>query len=371
MADQKKRVADQKKRWKEKSARYVATLVYVDEPQVVLLDHGDDSKIVAVAIEKEGFEYPVLGAEISHTQWIRYRRQFVDLRYLFDWPRWKKWYLFDLNQMSDDNKIPLSLANIADYRNQKYLPARGFFSEKHTEVSQEDVHVNLAIQKYKIDGAWEPLDLSVFFARIYDLYAFFVGINKFGSAKTSTVKKRDFLDAIMLHPLRGGASYVNLYADLREFLEFEERLTMSKIVKQSPGYFDIEGKADTLRDVSAAYLNFVEHYDELKKQYDVLHKFLSQMGLLKDPDRFEPKGPVADQIRDYSQAYATLIGLDYAIVHRVGGQNGLKTAKILLAHWRRLDRYFQFFAEGRVTLSRDGSGLPVANSPSIAAKPDA
>jgi len=131
-------MADPKQRWKENSARYVGTLVYVNEPQVVLLDHGDDAKIVGVAIEKEGFEYPFLGTEVSFNQWIRYKRQFVDLRYLFDWPRWKKWYLFDLDDISVEKKIPISPADVADYRNKQFLPAKGFFSRDHTEVFDEE-----------------------------------------------------------------------------------------------------------------------------------------------------------------------------------------------------------------------------------------
>lgn len=362
-------MADPKKRWKEKSARFVATLVYVDEPQVILLDHGDDAKIIAVAIERDGMEHPFLGAEINHTQWIRYQRQFVDLRYLFDWPRWKKWYLFDLASIDEDRTIPLVPADKADYRNESFLPAHGFFSRDHTEPDDIQTATNLATQKYKIDGTWEPIDLSLFFARIYDLYSFFLGMKKFTAPNTSQDQKKAFIDAVTYHPLRGGSSYVNLYSDLRGLLGFDERLAMRKIVKQSPGFVDIEGKADTLADVGSAYENFADNYEELKIKYTAFHKYLSNMGLLKDPDRFEPKGPVAEQIKKYSQEYAVLLDLDYTTVHRIAGRDGLLTAKILLAHWRRLDRYFQFFAEGRVRLSAEA--VPLASSPSIDTTPGA
>ena len=95
-------MADQKQRWKENSAKFVSLLVYLDERQVVMLDHGDDAKIIGVAIEKEGYEFPFLGAEISFSQWERYNRQFVDLRYLFLVPKWKRWYLFDLADQDEN-----------------------------------------------------------------------------------------------------------------------------------------------------------------------------------------------------------------------------------------------------------------------------
>ena len=81
----------------------------------------------------------------------------------------------------------------------------------------------------------------------------------------------------------------------------------------SPGHVDVEGKAATLEEIIVAYGNFVENYEEPKSQYAVFHKYLSQMGLLRDPDRFDPKGPVAEQIKKYSQQYAGLLGLDYSV----------------------------------------------------------
>jgi hypothetical protein len=101
-------MADPKKRWKEDAAKYVSTLVYLDEPQVVVLDHGDDAKIIGVAVERDGYDFPFLGAEISFSQWERYNRQFVDLRYLFLLPRWKRWYFFDLADQDETTRFRLS-----------------------------------------------------------------------------------------------------------------------------------------------------------------------------------------------------------------------------------------------------------------------
>src|SRR5271155_3723202 len=101
---------EQESRWRRKSGKYISTLVYLDEPQVILLEHGNDAKIISVAIEKEGYDYPFLGAEISNSQWIRYIRQFVDLRYLFLAPKWRRLYIFDLMKQDKDGYIPLEIA---------------------------------------------------------------------------------------------------------------------------------------------------------------------------------------------------------------------------------------------------------------------
>ena len=164
-------MAAARQRWKEGSARYVSTLVNLDGPQVVMLDHGDDAKIIGVAIDKEGYDYPFLGAEISFSQWERYNRQFVQLRYLFLVPRWKRWYIFDLADHDEKDRIPLERADKADYQNEKYLPSYGFWARSHTEENPVfESSAEVTSQKFLIDGTWDPPDISQFFARINDLY---------------------------------------------------------------------------------------------------------------------------------------------------------------------------------------------------------
>jgi hypothetical protein len=127
-------------RWKEPEAKLVGTLVYLDEPQVVFLDHGADAKIIGVAIDRDGMDYGFLGAEISWHQWQRYKRQFVDLRYLFLLPRWKRWYLFDLAAMNESTcMVPVIRAKEDVYKNEDYLPSHRFFAREHTAQIEETV----------------------------------------------------------------------------------------------------------------------------------------------------------------------------------------------------------------------------------------
>jgi hypothetical protein len=365
-------MADQKRRWKEKSARYVSTLVYMDEPQVVLLDHGDDAKIIGVAIEKKGFEYPFLGAEVSFSQWERYRRQFVDLRYLFLLPKWRRWFIFDLACQDADDMIPLQRAGPEDYRNNAYLPSHGFFARDHTEDESEfAATAEIISQRFTIDGTWDPPDISQFFARINDLYSFFLGIRKFLAGDTTHEQKRALVEVFTENTLHSGFNYVNFYTDLKGLIGFDERLAMPAIVKQSPGFVDVEGKAVTLREVSRALDTFDSDQEALKTQYNQLHGYLSKAKLLKaGADRLERSDAMSKYIREQNQKLAQLLRIDHKPIDRLTGQNALLTAKILLSYHRRLERYHLFFVEGRV---KAGGTTPtaVANSPSIDGTPDA
>lgn len=330
-------------------ARLMGTLVYLDEPQVVLLEHGPDARIIGVAIDKEGYDYGFLGAEISFNQLVNYLRELVDLRNLFLVPRYRSWYLFDLALTNENQIVPLKRATKEDYQNEEFLPAPQFFARNHTEELVELPTAELVKQKYLIDGTWSPQDLSIFFARINDLYSFFLGIKKFQSSVTSLDQKKQFIRAFSDHPLRGGSSYVGLYGDLKGLLGFEERLAMGAIKKESPGYLDIEGKSEVLSEITSALCVYSQNAEEITAHYKQLHSFLSKMKLLKaEPDRFDPTSPVAGRIKELSKHFATLLNVDYTAIETLTGKHILLSAKILLSHYRRIERYNLFFIEGRV-----------------------
>jgi hypothetical protein len=361
-------MADHKQRWKENSAKFVSTLVYLNEPQVVVLDHGDDAKIIGVAINKEGYDYPFLGAEISFTQWERYNRQFVDLHYLFLVPKWRRWYIFDLANQDEHDRIPLERAQEADYRNKKYMPAQGFWARSHTEDDPVfEASAGVVAQKFLIDGTWDPPDISQFFARINDIYSFFLGIGKFLSSVTTPVQKRALVSAFTDNTLHSGFNYVNFYGELKGLVTFGERLAMPAIVKQSPGFVNVEGKATTLNEVTEALANFDKNQEAIKAEYNMLRKFLSKNKFLKAGhiDKLEKNDPVFKFIREHNKTLSKSLGVDVEPIDKLTS-NVLTTAKILLAHYRRLERYHMFFVEGRAQFK------PVAASnPSIAATPDA
>ena len=356
-------------RWKEPKAKFVGTLVYLDEPQVVFLDHGADAKIIGVAIDREGMTHGFLGAEISFHQWERYKRQFVDLRYLFLLPRWKRWFLFDLAEIDLDRMVPVTRATEDVYKNEDYLPSHHFFAREHTAQIDEIVVSTLKTETYYIDGTWDPADLSLFFGRINDLYSFFLGLKKFVSAKTTLDQKRGLVEAFTDNSLHSGFNYVNLFGDLKGLVGFDERLAMGAIQKASPGFVEIEGQVETLGEVTAAFANYSDNSEELKDKYNELHSYLSRGKLLtKNPARFDPKGPVAKFIREKAEEFSAHLEVDYGTLDKLTGGDSLKAAKILLSFHRRLERYQLFFAEGRVTLD---DPKRVASSPSIALKPDA
>lgn len=114
------------------SAKFMQVLEYMDGPQAVLLERSADSRIVAVAIDKEGQRHSFFGAAISFDQWERYRRGTLDLRYLFMFPRWKEWFIFNL-EANEEKAVNLQRVPKDAYAEEHYIPEAGFFSYDHSE----------------------------------------------------------------------------------------------------------------------------------------------------------------------------------------------------------------------------------------------
>ncbi|HEX3665865.1 MAG TPA: hypothetical protein VHU23_11595 [Rhizomicrobium sp.] len=334
----------------EQTAALVQVLEYMDGPQAVLLRRSDDRKIVSVAIDSAEAKCPFFGAEISFDQWERYRRGFVDLRYLFTFPRWKAWYLFDLSELKD-NSVVITRTKMDSYAEEHYLPDAQFFAYDHSEPIKSTETESLATQQYLTDGVWDLPDFTEFYRKITDLYVFYLSLDKFNSNDTPVDQKRRIRLSFSGHPLRGGSSYVNLYGDLASTQMLGERLSVGKLKYASAGEVDVRGRLDIFSEMSASLGGFSEDYLAIKDVYNRLHSYLSKGKFLskQGSDRFDPDGPVAARVLEEAEKLSAALKIEQsALIYDLTGRHSLKYAKIMLAHFRRLESYFMFFAEGRV-----------------------
>jgi hypothetical protein len=333
-------------------------LEYIDRPHVVLLDRGGDRKIIAVAIDDEQYKYGFFGAEISNEQWYTYRRGFHDLRFLFLFPRWKSWCKFDL-ATAENSKVVLQWAPKDQLAEREYIPEPGFFAWDHSEpVAQEEAE-GRATLSYKTDGVWQLPDFSHLYSKITDLYAFFLSLKDYSASSTSVEKKKKIKDAFEDPPLRGGSSYINLYGDLSSIQTFEDELTIKKLQYASAGEVIVQGRGDVFGEISTTFARFSSDYERLKEKYNSIHRYLGKGGYLKKTaEHFENVGAVADHLRRQSNELAIDMGLsDTATLYELTGSNALNYSKVVLSHFRRLEKYFMFFAEGRVVNVEEVTGV--------------
>jgi hypothetical protein len=133
-------------RAKKETARFLQVLEYFDGRQAILLERSADVKLVAVAIDKNGYDNPFFAASISFEQRERYRRGYVDFRSLFALPRWKEWYIFDLHG-ADLQAVELHKTVKDREAEESYIPASGFFAYDHSEQIISEISPNLGYTK--------------------------------------------------------------------------------------------------------------------------------------------------------------------------------------------------------------------------------
>ncbi|MGD1934772.1 MAG: hypothetical protein ACFB0Z_09770 [Candidatus Phaeomarinobacter sp.] len=326
-------------------------LVYLDEPQLVTLK-SLKQKVVALAVDAEGMENAYFATTVTPKDWDRYLRGAVDLRYLFEYAKGRRPYIFDWVSGSEH----IYLDPFTDEVPEDFLPAPRFFSRDHTEpdgVSES----SLSEQSFGIDGEWELRDFSKFYSQYEDVYSLNWAVSVFDDQSTPAPRRRQIVDSFVKHPWRGGFSYVHFYEQLSNLQQAADRISVDRIQYNSPGVVVINGDEGVLHDANLAISRFEENFDEIKNSYAELHKYLSEAKLLKaEIPHYENKGAVADYIAGRTANLASLLGLTtLSTIRSLCGKNELLTAKVVLSYHRRVKNAFFFFAEGRITLDEDFS----------------
>lgn len=335
---------------RRRKAEHLITLVYVDGPQLVSMSSGK-AKVVAVAIPSlDNYRFPFLATVIPESDWQRYQRGIVDLRFLFRFVRARRLFTFDLATIKD-NSVYMIPWEESQPIPEEFLPAERFFSRDHTEETA-DAKPTMQVQRFGIDGAWGAHDFSSFYGKINDIYTFQLSLSKLRSEETDAGSRRRITEAFAHYPLRGGSSYVHLYDDLYKVQAVSERLDVKEIAYASPGHIDVAGRADLFETARAAIGGFGENREGLSKKYNAFHTYLSKLGYLTlSPDSFQTRTEQAQRIEAEAEELAGLLQMDRQSVDMLktlSRGNSLVFAKIVLSYYRRLSQWFEFFAEGRV-----------------------
>lgn len=116
-----------------KTATLIDTLVYFDEPQLLLLQSDRANKMLAVAIPAlEGLgDFPFFACEVRDKPFQKYLSGKADLHHVFSNCIRDKYYLFDLSAVVED-RVNLTPATQEQQTNTDFWPEVGFFSRSHT-----------------------------------------------------------------------------------------------------------------------------------------------------------------------------------------------------------------------------------------------
>lgn len=334
---------------RRRKAKFAATLIYADEPQLILLK-DKDLPIVALAIpDEDPAKSMFIATTVLRKDWQSYLDGNCDLRYLFTFPKTRRIYTLNLAEIEGDY---IYMAPYDDVVPEDFLPEPRMFSEFHTELlpvepvaSDEEVLV--------VDGEWDMPEFGNFYQRYSDVYAFIAALKNWNSVQLATDVKRRILETFTGKPFQGGFSYVHFFQDLNDQLQRTQRLGLDKISYASPGTVEIRGEADLFSEMQNLIPTYLENRVEITAQYSKLYKYLSEHRYLTmHGDRFPGDAVVSGYIDQEAKTLADLMSEpDFNSVQALAHNNALVTAKIILAFSRRLEEASSYFAQGRVSFS--------------------
>jgi hypothetical protein len=331
-------------------AKFEQILLEADGPQIILLSSAGDTKIIAVAVDEEGYDYPFFGAQVTIEQFEEYLSQRFDLRYLMLRSKFKRHYLFDFGSLHGPEVSMLSV-KLNPQNEERYLPDHGFFAREHTHSYMRHVARPQTEQIFGVDGAWDLSEFSHFYGQISDIYAFYNSVDVFLDDQISQDQKSRVKGAF-LKPFQGGGSYLSLYDSLAAVQTKSNRLHVGGISYNSPGYVKIKGAAKPFLEIRELLAHLDTNSALITAGYNSLRSYLVQQKLLALPaEKFDLTSDVAKTVEAKTIDFAEILGaVEYEVIDKMSDKNGLVAAKVLLSLYRRAMRLHEFFLEGRASL---------------------
>ena len=342
-----------------RTARFIQTLIFHDEPQLILLKSDKDTDIIGVAVKRPDMDYPFFACEVRPKTFGRYLDGKADLHFLFQDAIREKYYFFDLAE-SDDEHICLISATAEDANNPAYWPLPGAFSRSHTFLYRPRLRAATA-KVFKIDGNWSASDFARFHGKISNLYAMIVVLNNMDTPQAQ--HEKDYIkDSIQRRFWAGGGSYLGFYDDLFDHVQSLKPLEVERIQYASPGEIALSGDSDAFSDIDRIIEQFETNHRSLHEMYANLHRTLAKEKLLRPQGRTLFSNPELSRlVRQQTTTLAEAMKIEKIDeIYEACDRNAVVFCKVVLSIYRRANEIYMFRAEGRVRESHTIERSPTA-----------
>lgn len=330
------------------SAEVVQTLLWYDQPEIALFKVGLNEFILAVASPMSDTDDRLfVGASMSLGFLTDYQEGKFDLRYALSHANLRRYWTLEFTgyeQRVDVRRIVKSSSLVS-----ASLPDTKFFAVDHSRIGVVSEFVPDTVETFQVDGSWELGEFSKLYAQVEDIYYIFNDLRRYTASGTSADAKADISRA-MDRPWRGGGSYVAFYENIANDNAPEEKLQVGGIQYNSPGFVTVKGRKMPFDDMIALIQAYAAQKADMKRAYSKLHTFMSRGKLLS---RERVKAYVSPTTRDAVIRMANdldrfMPGISFSTFVSMAGGDNIIGAKVLMSVFRRMDRLFEYFEEGRV-----------------------
>jgi len=331
------------------TAKVRQILLWYDQPEILFLERSALEYVLAVSsAHADNADNIYVGASMTLAMIEEYQAGKCDLRFALAHANLRRYWTFSFT--GSEAEVTLTKIRKSSDVLASSLPDAGFFSREHHRIELIRHKIPDAEEQFSIDGSWELGEFSKFYSQVEDIYYIFNDIDLYEDP-ASTFATKNTISRAFDRPWGGGGSYVAFYDKIANDNSHIAPLKVSGIKYNSPGYVAVKAKKKPFDNIIALLQAYADNGLNTRKAYYALNKLMSFSGFLKADG---PKAPVTPAMRDsiisLSRALTALMpGVSFDLFMRMTGDNVVVSAKVLMSVFRRVEKLYRFFEEGRVS----------------------
>ncbi len=331
------------------SAKILQVLDWYERPELILLE--GPRFVYTLAVRSANLQHSAntyFGGSMSIGRLRAYANGKCDLRYAIAHANSRRFWQFELSADSADvvlNPIPRSNPDLM-----ASIPSPGLFARDHEDIEVAKSYVPNTIEQFDVDGGWDLGEFSQFYGQIEDIYYISADLQRFDDPRVSD-DERAVITSAFDRSWSGGGSYVAFYRKVANDNDFHSPLRVSGIEYNSPGFVKIHARSEPFRNLMEILQAYSFRETEMKKAANELARFMSRSGMNKSNVSSVLLLPEqSNRLFELSDKLATLLpGIEFSTLRAMTRNNVLVAAKVLVSVFRRVERLYSYFDQGRVT----------------------
>jgi hypothetical protein len=341
-------------------ATVLQILDWYESPELILLEGPPLNYVLAVrSADLSSPANTYVGGAMSSRRLRDYANGKCDLRFALAHANFRRFWTFAYTP--GDQFVEMTQIKRSNPELQSSIPQAGLFARDHEEIDLVKTFVPNTVETLLIDGSWDLGEFSQLYGQIEDIYYISFDMDRYDDPQIS-IQEKYIIKQSFDRSWDGGGSYVAFYRDVANDNDYHAPLRVSGIQYNSPGHVKIHARSEPFKNVLHILQYYSDNETKVRKAYNALGAFMSA-------NKLKRKGAsntlMTDSVRNSLESKCQdlsvhLPGISYDTLKEMTGGNSLVAAKVIASIFRRVERLFRFFDEGRVSHSKltlDGTDM--------------
>ncbi|KTR84958.1 hypothetical protein NS277_02505 [Novosphingobium barchaimii] len=321
---------------------------YDRQAELMLLQAPDHSYILAVRSgDMESSDHLYLGGSMTPKRLRDYADGKCDLRFAIAHANLRRFWKFTYT--GSEHYVEIEQIKRSDPELALSFPEPGLFATEHEDITVFKSFVPNTTEKFEIDGSWDLGEFAQFYSQVEDIYYISSDIDRFDDPQVSADEKAIISEAFD-RSWDGGGSYVAFYKRVANDNDYHAPLRVGGIQYNSPGHVKIFARTEPFKNLMNTLQYYADNEVAARMAFSKLGRFMSTSGMKRPGFSSLMLTPAQrSNLEDFAKSasyYIPSVSFDTLMSMTKG--NVLVSAKVLESIFRRIERLYKFFDQGRV-----------------------